>query len=108
MPTMSFDYDFYGAGAKRREGNAPREDGVTGLVMKDLKSGAVWAHMALCKGPKDVWLMRRMGTNIETAGHAHVRLKSDGEPATKAVQKEIIARRPPPRHPPSRHGSPLV
>jgi len=97
VPTMSFDYDFYGAGAKRREGNAPRDDEVTGLVMKDLRSGAVWAHRALCKGPKDAWLMRKMVTNIETAGHAHVRLKSDGEPATKAVQKEIIARRPPPR-----------
>ena len=97
VPTMSFDYDFYGTGARRREGNIPGKDEVTGLVMKDLRSGAVWAHRALCKGPKDTWLMRRMVTNIESAGHAHVRLKADGEPSTKAVQKDIISRRPPPR-----------
>ena len=95
---MSFDYDFYETGAKITEGQALGEDEVTAMVMKDPESRGCWARKALCKGPRDPWLMRRMVTNIETAGHAHVRLKSDGEPSTIAAQKEMIEMRPPPRH----------
>ena len=35
--------------------------------------------------------------NIESAGHSAIRLKSEGEPATKAVQASLIARRLAPR-----------
>ena len=98
MPTMAFDYDFYGEGLKRKDrGDVPLATEVTAMVMKDCKTGSLWAHTAACKGPKDQWLMRRLVANVESAGHSAIRLKSDGEPAAKAVQADLIARRPPPR-----------
>ena len=98
VPTIAFDYDFYGEGLTRKvRGEIPEDTEVTALVMKDCKSGSLWAHTARCKGPKDVWLMRRMTANIESAGHSAIRLKCDGEPAAKAVQSEVAARRAPPR-----------
>ena len=59
MPTIAFDYDFYGEGLSRKaRGEAPEDTEVTAFVMKDCKSGSIWAHTARCKGPKDVWLMK--------------------------------------------------
>ena len=67
------------------------------VVLKDFKTGSLWAHTAECKGPKDTWLVKRMVTDVESACHAHIRFKTDGEPAAKAVQAAIIGMRPPPR-----------
>ena len=41
--------------------------------------------------------MRRLVLDIDSAGHSAVRLKADGEPATKAVQASVIGRRLAPR-----------
>ena len=98
MPTMAFDYDFYSDSGERVDpATQPEAVRVTALVMKDLSTGSVWCHRASCKGPKDVWLMRRLVMDIESAGHSAIRLKSDGEPATKAGQASLIARRLAPR-----------
>ena len=98
VPTMGFDYNFTGDGSEAvGEANFDRVTDVVSLVLKDFKTGALWAHTAECKGPRDEWLMKRVVSDIESAGHAHIRLKADGEPATKAVQATVIGMRPPPR-----------
>ena len=98
VPTIGFDYDFIGdSGRQINENEFESGRDVVIMVQKDYKSGVIWAHVAKCKGPKDEWLMRNMVMDIESSGQAHIRLKSDGEPSTKAVQKDLIGRRPPPR-----------
>ena len=52
MPTIVFDYNFYGEGLTRIERGAKEsETDVTAIVMKDCKTGTIWAHTATCKGP---------------------------------------------------------
>ena len=103
IPTFTFDYDHFGEGVKRVE-RATRLDNperaeteVTGIVMKDCKSGMIWAHTAMCKGPKDKWLVKRICEDIEYAGNREIRLKCDGEPAAKSFQSAIVAERGSPR-----------
>ena len=68
VPTIGFDYDFFGdSGERVAEEAFEKSTDVTALIMKDYKSGSIWAHMALCKGPTDTWLMRRMTLDIENA-----------------------------------------
>jgi len=90
VPTIGFDYDFIGdSGRQINENEFESGRDVVIMVQKDYKSGVIWAHVAKCKGPKDEWLMRNMVMNIESSGQAQIRLKSDGEPSTKAVQKDL-------------------
>ena len=89
-PTIGFDYAFWGEGAKRVEDMDRKAGDVTGIILKDFKTGSLWAHTALVKGPTDEWLMRQLAADIEETGYGDIRLKSDGEPSTKAVQKAII------------------
>ena len=98
VPTMGFDYNYTGDGDEPiGEDTFNKVTDVVSVVLKDFRTGALWAHTAECKGPKDTWLVKRMVTDVESAGHAHIRLKSDGEPAAKAVQAAMIGLRPPPR-----------
>jgi hypothetical protein len=98
VPTMGFDYNYTGDGDEPiKEDTFNRVTDVVSVVLKDFKTGSLWAHTAECKGPRDTWLVKRMVTDVESAGHAHIRFKSDGELAAKAVQAAIIGMRPPPR-----------
>jgi hypothetical protein len=98
VPTMGFDYNFTGDSSETvGEESFDRATDVVSLVLKDFKTGALWAHTAECKGPRDEWLMKRVVTDIESAGHAHIRIKADEEPATKAVQATVIGMRALPR-----------
>ena len=90
IPTIGFDYNYFGDhGLQIDEDKFESGRDVVAMVIKDFRSGTIWAHSVKCKGPKDAWLMRRMVLDIETSGQSHIRLKSDGEPAAKAVQKYI-------------------
>ena len=98
IPTICFDYDFFGDSGRRiDEEKVEAATDAIAMIIKDIKSGAIWAHSVECKGPKDKWMIKRFIADIESTGYSHIRLKADGEPSTKAVQKEIIAQRPPPR-----------
>jgi len=113
-PTVGYDYAFYGEGAKRLEDANRKEGDVIVMVIKDYKTGDLWAHTALTKGPSDEWLMRRVVEDIEEIGYSDIRLKCDGEPATKVVQRAVIGMRKapmttvpinPPRYDPLANGN---
>ena len=74
------------------------------LVGKDEATGCVLAHSAVCKGPRDEWLMRRIVNDLRELGRPDIILKTDGEPAIVAVQEDVQSRRPGrtiPRNPPA-------
>ena len=96
-PTVGFDYAFWGEGAKRVEDADRKAGDVTGIIIKDFKTGCLWAHTALVKGATDEWLMRQIVADIDEQGYSDMRLKSDGEPSTKAVQKAIMGMRKAPQ-----------
>ncbi len=77
---------------------------MTTLVSKDKESGALWGNVASCKGPGDMWLVRKQVRNVELIGRANIGIKTDGEPAIVAVQNRIITLRggkTVPRNPPA-------
>ena len=63
------------------------------IIGKDEATGMVIAHQAVCKGPKDSWLMRKIVADMKDMGRPDVVLKTDGEPAIVAVQDEVQSRR---------------
>ena len=76
-PTFAFDYDHFGEGVTRKNGETKTENDVTAMVMKNNSSGMVWAHTASCKGAKDAWLVKKITKDIEYVGKRDVRLKCD-------------------------------
>ena len=83
LPIVSFDYQEMNELLQLRL-----------LVGKDETTGMVMAHQAVCKGPKDVWLMRKVVNDLRDMGRADIIMKTDGEPAIVAVQDEVQSRRP--------------
>ena len=66
------------------------EDKVASIVMKDANTGVVFANVIECKGPEDVWTIKKLVNNLDTLGRQNVILKLDGEPALVAVQTKVI------------------
>ena len=69
------------------------EKGTLMVVVKDSRSKAIRAHALKNKGIKSTYATRRVCADLEEWGHNKVILKSDGEPAIRALKKKIKARR---------------
>ena len=61
--------------------------------MQNESSGYVFTHACLRKGPSDNWMLNKVSEEIELLGHNAIIIKTDGENAIVAVQKELIKRR---------------
>ena len=77
IPTIGFDYAFYGEGAKRVEGKDKKDTDVTALILKNFKTGQLWALTALRNGRGDDWAIRKITKAIENCGSSEIRLKCD-------------------------------
>ena len=82
LPLVSLDYQEMNEACQMRL-----------LIGKDEATGMVIGHHAVCKGPKDSWLMRKVVADLREMGRPDIILKTDGEPAIVAVQDEIQTRR---------------
>ena len=85
VPEVVFDYGFMGA-----EGE---EDTIAIQVAKDRRSRAVFAHVVPRKGVTHTHGAEELIKDLEKLGYDEVILKSDGEPALRAVQEEVRRRR---------------
>jgi hypothetical protein len=90
VPTVGMDYNFFGDGA---ENVAAHSDEVKAIVVKDFRTGMIWAHKVTKKGPQDKWAVRRIVSDIEFLGRSEIKLKTDGEPAITSLQSAVIAAR---------------
>ena len=67
-----------------------KENSVTGLVMKDRRSGSVCAHVCPKKGVGGGWIVKQFVRDIKKMGYqAKVTLRSDGEPAIKDLLDKV-------------------
>ena len=76
LPIISMDYELL-------------EDKEVMLVVKDEVSGAVLAYDCTCKGPGDEWVPKQLARDLDAWGRKDICLKTDGEPAIMAVQREV-------------------
>ena len=84
VPVVSLDYGFFGT----EEGSKVQEIGSSKLpilVMKDRSSKAKWSNPVPCKGTEDVYALQNILKNLDETGYKKVILKSDQEPAIKAL-----------------------
>ena len=84
------DYNFFGDGA---ENVAAHSDEVKAIVVKDFRTGMIWAHKVTRKGPQDKWAVKRIVSDIEFLGRSEIKFKTDGEPAITSLQSSVIAAR---------------
>ena len=85
LPEVVFDYCFLGA-----EGE---EETVAIQVAKDRRTRMIFAHMVPKKGKTHEFGADAMIEDLEKLGYKEVIFRCDGEPALKAVQVEVKARR---------------
>ena len=84
LPIISIDYQ------ELSEDTAEKQRIIVG---KDEPTGNVFAHYVICKGIADDWAAKRLVKDIEDLGRSSIILKSDGEPAIKALQSRVQALR---------------
>ena len=95
LPIVSMDY---------QELNEQTESPQKLIIGKDEVSGNVFAHNVIAKGLTDEWACKKVVQDLEELGRSNIILKTDGEPAIKAVQNRIQAiraGRTVPRNPPA-------
>ena len=95
LPIVSLDY---------QELDETSDSPTRVIVGKDESTGNVLCHKVLMKGIGDEWAVKKLVQDIEDWGRSKVILKTDGEPAIKALQSRVISLRPPqtvPRNPPA-------
>ena len=80
LPVISMDYELL-------------EEKITLIVAKDEVSGSVLAYDCVCKGPTDEWVIKQIIKDLDTWGRRDVCIKTDGEPAIVAFQRELIRMR---------------
>jgi hypothetical protein len=90
VPTVGMDYNFFGDGA---EDVTAHSDEVKAIVVKDFRTGMIWAHRVTRKGPQDKWAVKKVVADIESLGRSEIKLKTDGEPAITSLQSAVIAAR---------------
>ena len=83
IPTISVDFGFFGS-----EENPNKDNPV--LVIKDRKSRAIWAHMLPSKGIDQPYGVKSLVRALTTTGYKRVIIKSDQEPAIKALVAKAI------------------
>ncbi len=95
LPIVAMDYN---------ELNEESEKPQKIIVGVDQVTGNVFAHNVVAKGLVDDWICKRIVRDLEELGRSDVILKTDGEPAIKAVQNRVQALRhgrTVPRNPPA-------
>ena len=95
LPIISLDY---------QELNEESEQPQKVIVGKDEKTKSVFCHRVIAKGLTDEWAVKKIIQDIQDLGRNQIILKTDGEPAIKAVQARIVALRESqtvPRNPPA-------
>ena len=92
VPTVGMDYNFLsdGVAAASTAGRAMKGDEVKAMIANDFKTSMLWAHAVDRKGPQDKWITNRIVADIKYLGRSEVKLKTDGEPAIKAVQSVVM------------------
>ena len=80
-PVMSDDYFFLKTRAS--------EDPLTLYVMKDGESGKVMVKNATCKGDQCQYVLKSSIEFIESLGYKDAILRSDQEPAIKALNRAV-------------------
>ena len=88
IPVISIDYGFFGA-----PGELP-SDAVGGakmpvLVVRDRKSKALFAHLVPSKGVEHFYPEQALCRDVKFLGYPSVVIKSDQEPAIKAVAETV-------------------
>ena len=78
IPTLSLDYYFFGE----------EDKGLPHLQVKDEWSGMLWSSPVPAKGP-DPFALNFLAGCIHEAGYARMILKSDNEPAIKALKEKV-------------------
>ena len=91
IPTVAIDYCFQ---KKCAVSEARQEKMITTLVMKETPTGSIVSIVAPRKG-KDDYVVRKIIDALKALGNQKVRIiiKSDGEPAIKALVKLVQQRR---------------
>ncbi len=95
LPIIAMDYN---------ELNEDSEKPQKLLVGVDQATGNFFAHNVVAKGLTDDWICKKIVKDLEELGRSDVILKTDGEPAIKAIQNRIQALRhgrTVPRNPPA-------
>ena len=81
LTTVGMDYNFISDGI-----GAGHEDEIKALVLKDFKTGMLWAHRVDKKGPQDKWAVKKVASDVEFLGRSEIKMKTDGKPAIRAFQ----------------------
>ena len=63
------------------------------IVVRDQVSKSICSHKALCKGPRDRWLLERVNRDIENMGYTAITVKGDNEPAMQQFMSALKDRR---------------
>ena len=95
LPIVAMDYT---------ELNEESENPQKVIIGVDQSTGNLFAHLVIAKGLIDDWICKRIVRDLEEFGKSDVILKTDGEPAIKAVQNRVQALRQGrtvPRNPPA-------
>ena len=59
------------------------------IVVRDQKSRFTPAHVVVCKGPRDTWVIDRIVRDVQNMGYNRITLKGDGEPALVRLMDSI-------------------
>ena len=70
------------------------EEKLTVLIVRDAQSGAKLSYDCEVKGPGDDWVVKQLARDFEVWRRTDIFLKSDGEPATIALQQALAEARP--------------
>ena len=84
VPVVAADYGFLSTGPEE----GPKEGMSPILVVRDTAGRSVFADMVSQKGP-DEWAVLQMTNHVLSQGYPSVRLRSDGEPAIKALLLQV-------------------
>ena len=77
LPTLACDYGFFGKAAY--------------LVVKDRQSRAIWSHLVPAKGVDNPYGAKKLLADVQWSGYKRLNLKSDQEPAIRAVCEYVKA-----------------
>ena len=88
IPVVACDYAFF------RDGAAPAsvddEDSAPIIITKCDDTKMIFADVVFHKGV-DPWALKQLVDHIQFLGHPEIRLRSDGEPAIKALMGQVAA-----------------
>ena len=85
VPTISLDYAFMNSKESEEEAQPI-------IVLKDRRSGTIKAHMVEEKGV-NAYAIKRVGQDLGLLGYKRIILKSDNEPAIRALKEAVKTER---------------